>query len=60
MAERFSKTRLLDYLKRQEQKKAKALEKPMMNGMRQMVLTERMLIHNLIKKIIYNQFGLDL
>lgn len=59
-AERFSKARLLKYLKQQEQKKAGALKAPATEGVRQMLLTQRMLLHELIKKVVRNQFGSDL
>lgn len=59
-AVRFSKAALLDWLKCQEQKKAAQLSCPMTDGLRQMTLAERMLIHRLIKKIQYNRFSSDL
>lgn len=57
-AVKFSKSRLLDYLKVQEQKKA-AL-RPTTDGLRQMIIIERILIHRLIAKIERNQFSSDL
>lgn len=57
MRQRFSKDRILRYLKRKEQEAATEAKKPSTEGTRQYFLAKQEICHDVIVDIIFNHLG---